>query len=219
MTCSVSRTAERLRHGASTAITIPSSSNSYTAGYANLRGGASSLAVSVSSGGGSQRSLDYRAPERALALVGDTDGAAPASRAPRILVVEDDPGMGLLCSVNLELAGFDVELAATGLEGLERANQEQFDIVLLDVMLPDLGGLDVAERLRSAPGTERLPIVFFSARASQADIEQGRLAGAIDYIVKPFDPLTLADRLLDDLDEHRRLGHDGVRRLRFGPPR
>jgi len=149
----------------------------------------------------------------------DIDGSSAGSRALRILVVEDDPGMRLLCSVNLELAGFSVALASTGLEGLERTRHEHFDLVLLDVMLPDLGGLDVAERLRSAPGTAQLPIVFFSARASRADIEQGRLAGAIDYIVKPFDPLTLADRLLDDFEEHRRSGHDGVRRMRFGPSR
>ena len=191
MTRTVSRSGRRLRHGWSTA----------------------------SSGCGSQGGPDRRRQERTFSVVGGLDGSAASNRALRILVVEDDPGMRLLCSVNLELAGFSVELAATGLEGLERASQKEFDLVLLDVMLPDLGGLDVAERLRSASSTAGLPIVFFSARASQADIEQGRLAGAIDYIVKPFDPLTLAHRLLEDFEEHRRSGHDGVRLLRFGPSR
>lgn len=125
--------------------------------------------------------------------------------------------MRLLCTVNLELAGFTVVTAKNGAEGVERAATESFDLVLLDVMLPDLGGLDVAERLRRDARTQGLPIVFLSARGSELDIERGRVAGGIDYVVKPFDPLDLPKRIREDLEEHSRTGATGVWRLRFGP--
>jgi DNA-binding response OmpR family regulator len=136
-----------------------------------------------------------------------------------VLLVEDDPAMRLLCTVNLELSGFTVAAAKDGAEGVERARAEAFDLVLLDVMLPDLGGFEVAERLRADARTRGLPIVFLSARGSELDIERGRVAGGIDYVVKPFDPLALPQRLREDLDEHSRTGATGVWRLRFGPGR
>ena len=127
--------------------------------------------------------------------------------------------MRLLCTVNLELSGFAVVTAKNGAEGVERAAAGAFDLVLLDVMLPDLGGFDVAERLRRDARMQALPIVFLSARGSELDIERGRAAGGIDYIVKPFDPLVLPQRIAEDLDEHSRTGAAGVWRLRFGRDR
>lgn len=123
--------------------------------------------------------------------------------------------MAMLCRFNLELSGFEVVTAETGLDGVQKATSERFDLVLLDVMLPDLGGLEVAERLRGC-GT---PIVFMSARDADDDVERGRRAGAIDYVAKPFDPVELPARLRGDLDELERTGVDGVWRLRFGPTR
>ena len=149
---------------------------------------------------------------------GDEPGRA-ADRRFRVLLVEDDPAMRLVCTVNLELSGFTVTAAETGAEGVERAAAEPFDVVLLDVMLPDLGGLEVAGELRRDVRTEALPIVFLSARGSELDIERGRAAGGIDYVVKPFDPLVLAQRIREDMDEHSRTGAAGVWRLRFGPRR
>jgi DNA-binding response OmpR family regulator len=127
------------------------------------------------------------------------------------LVVEDDPSMRLLVTVNLELAGFRVVAAATGAEGLELAEREEPDVVLLDVMLPDLGGFEVAQQL------PEVPIVFMSALTSESDIERGRDMGAIDYVTKPFDPIALAARLREDLEELGRGGSERVRALRFGP--
>jgi DNA-binding response OmpR family regulator len=86
-------------------------------------------------------------------------------------------------------------------------------------MLPDLGGFEVAEELRRDARTAGVPIVFLSARGSELDIERGRSAGGIDYVVKPFDPLVLPQRIREDLDEHSRTGAAGVWRLRFGPRR
>ena len=154
-----------------------------------------------------------------LRAVGGTRGAgSERASAPSVLLVEDDDAMQLLCTVNLELAGFRVVTASTGTEGLSQSvAQGPFDLVLLDVMLPDLGGYEVAERLLAAEATRDVPIVFVSARVSPDDVARGRAVGAIDYIGKPFDPVALAGRLHDDLDLLRRGGTESVRARRFGP--
>jgi DNA-binding response OmpR family regulator len=150
-------------------------------------------------------------PARHLSAVGDPRGDA-AGQALVVLLVEDDAAMRFLVSYNLEASGFRVVTAATGQEGVELAASEKPDLVLLDVMLPDLGGFEVAQQLRG------VPIVFVSARAAESDLEQGRAAGAIDYVTKPFDPVTLGDRLREDLQELRRGdgGAERVWRMRFG---
>ena len=118
--------------------------------------------------------------------------------------------MRLLCAFNLGAAGFRVAEAASGSEALDLAAQDHFDVVLLDVMLPDLGGIEVADRLPD------VPIVFMSARAAEDDLERGRRAGAIDYVTKPLDPVTLPERLREDLAELERGGAEGVWTLRHG---
>jgi len=145
--------------------------------------------------------------------VRDAAPAEPAAGALTVLLVEDDPAMQLVLSVNLEAAGFRVVPATTGREAVALAAGSQPDVVLLDVMLPDLGGFEVAERLAN------VPIVFMSARVSATDLERGRQLGAIDYVTKPFDPLELPARLREDLDTLKRGGRaDRVWELRFGPP-
>jgi DNA-binding response OmpR family regulator len=145
-----------------------------------------------------------------LTVVEDGAGLEDASAKPSVLLVEDDPSMRLLCTFNLEAAGFRVTTASTGHEGVELAKAEEFDLLLLDVMLPDVGGFEVAEQL------DGVPVVFISARASDADLVRGRAAGAIDYVTKPFDPVSLPARLQEDLAEYGRGGADRVWKLRFG---
>ncbi|MGH3051269.1 MAG: response regulator transcription factor [Gaiellaceae bacterium] len=177
----------------------------------------SAVAVALVSGQCSDGPAEPRAADRVrLSIAGEAEGGGEGAGALRVLLVEDDASMRLLCRVNLEIAGFTVEQAATGEEAVARAAAGTFDVVLLDVMLPDFSGIDVAERLRASPGWRGTPIVFASARGSETDIERGRVAGAIDYVVKPFDPVALPQRLRDDLEELGRTGADGVWRLRFG---
>lgn len=122
--------------------------------------------------------------------------------------------MRLLVQFNLEAEGFDVTLARTGTEGLHAVASSEPDLVLLDVMLPDMGGFDVARQI------DDVPIVFMSARASSTDFTLGREVGAIDYVSKPFDPVTLPTRLREDLIELDRSGSAAhVWALRFGRPR
>jgi DNA-binding response OmpR family regulator len=155
-------------------------------------------------------SSDYEPkPARHLSAVGGRPSDA-SNRRLVVLLVEDDPSMRLLVRFNLEAAGFRVVIATTGKEGVELAANESPDLVLLDVMLPDLGGFEVAQKLRA------VPVVFVSARASESDLERGRAAGAIDYVTKPFDPVSLAERLREDLEELERGGAEQVWRMRYG---
>jgi DNA-binding response OmpR family regulator len=143
--------------------------------------------------------------------VGDTPDGRWKDRAISVVVVEDDAAMRLLVRFNLEAEGFRVTTAETGTEGLEAVAAAEPDLVLLDVMLPDMGGFDVARQL---PG---VPVVFMSARAAAADFARGRDVGAIDYISKPFDPVALPTRLREDLIELDRGGSAAhVWTLRFG---
>jgi DNA-binding response OmpR family regulator len=136
--------------------------------------------------------------ERRLQPVGrpaDEPGERPREVARRLLVVDDEPSMRTLCRINLELAGFEVSEAGDGATALTRAREQDFALILLDVMLPDMGGLEVAERLAADAETRDVPVAFLSARTAGEDLRRGYERGAVDYITKPFDPLELAGRV------------------------
>jgi len=122
-------------------------------------------------------------------------GAAARARESRVLVVDDEPSMRTLCRINLELAGFEVDEAEDGSTALARVRERDFGLILLDVMLPDIGGHEVAERLADDARTREVPVAFVSARTAREDLRRGFDLGAVDYITKPFDPLELAGRV------------------------
>jgi DNA-binding response OmpR family regulator len=110
----------------------------------------------------------------------------------RVLVIDDEAPIRLLCRVNLEAEGMQVLEAADGPAGLEKARAERPDVVLLDVMMPGLDGWRVAEELLDDPSTSGIPIVFLTARAELRDRARGIDLGGVDYITKPFNPVELA---------------------------
>ena len=112
-----------------------------------------------------------------------TDRAKP-KRQERVLVVEDDPTLRLGLTKTLRSEGYAVETAKTGIEGVERAMNEPFDLVILDVMLPGRNGFEVCETLRERD--DDLPIIMLTAKAEEGDRVRGLRLGADDYIVKPF---------------------------------
>ena len=130
----------------------------------------------------------------------------------RVLVVDDDAPIRLLCRVNLETEGMEVLEAEDGQEGLEKARSVRPDVVLLDVMLPQLDGWRVAEALLADPRTDQIPIVFLTARAELRDRARGLEIGGVDYITKPFNPVELADSIRGLLDRVERGEQDELRR-------
>ena len=110
----------------------------------------------------------------------------------KVLVIDDEAPIRLLCRVNLEAEGMHVAEAADGATGLELARNDPPDIVLLDVMMPGLDGWRVAEELLSDERTNRIPIIFLTARAEFRDRARGLNIGGVEYVTKPFNPLELA---------------------------
>ena len=117
----------------------------------------------------------------------------PLSPVPRVLVVDDDPQVLKLLRLNFELEGYDVVSATDGNDALEAVKIEAPDVVVCDVMMPGVDGLEVVKRLRGAPDTASVPIVLLSAKALRGDAEAGLDAGADEYVTKPFDPTELVD--------------------------
>ena len=111
----------------------------------------------------------------------------------RILVIEDEPGIVDFLERGLRSYGFEVESAADGVAGTERALDEAFDLVVLDLMLPLRGGMDVLHEVREAKPT--LPVIVLTARGEVEDRVAGLDAGAIDYLTKPFSLTELAARV------------------------
>ena len=114
---------------------------------------------------------------------------------PKVLVVDDDPVIVRLLEVNFEMEGFQVISAVDGFDGVEKARAELPDIIVSDVMMPKLNGLELCVAIKADQTTTSIPVVLLSAKAQVADIRAGLDAGADDYVTKPFEPLDLIDRV------------------------
>lgn len=103
----------------------------------------------------------------------------------RILIVEDEQDLASLLEYNLKQEGFETDVARTGAAGVSRAKSFKPDLILLDLMLPDIGGTEVARLIREGEG-KRVPIIMVTARGEESDRVKGLELGADDYVVKPF---------------------------------
>ena len=130
----------------------------------------------------------------------------------RVLVIDDEAPIRLLCRVNLEAEGMEVLEASDGPTGLEKARNDEPDVILLDVMMPGLDGWQVAEELIDGERTNAIPIVFLTARAEARDRARGLDLGGIDYVTKPFNPVELAPLVRDLLSRVERGERDDLRR-------
>ncbi len=117
------------------------------------------------------------------------------SDAQRILVVDDEHDIAELVSYNLEKEGFDVTTAMDGEEALEKIRVKRFDLVILDLMLPGIQGIDLCRVLRNDPKTRHLPIVMLTAKTDEVDRILGLEMGADDYVSKPFSVRELIARI------------------------
>lgn len=110
----------------------------------------------------------------------------------KILLAEDEPDIQFVVRIVLEDAGHEVVAVDDGQAAVARALAEEFDVVLLDVMMPRLDGLGACRQLKADPATRALPVIFLTARSQQAEVQAGLSMGALGYIVKPFDAFTLS---------------------------
>jgi DNA-binding response OmpR family regulator len=114
----------------------------------------------------------------------------------RILVVEDDPSIRMGLEDTLAAKGYEVEVVGRGSEGAERAISGRYDLVVLDVMLPDIDGFEVCRRIRQSKGASRkVPVIILSARGAELDRVRGLELGADDYVTKPFSLMELLARV------------------------
>ncbi|RZB29981.1 MAG: two-component system, OmpR family, phosphate regulon response regulator PhoB [Desulfobacteraceae bacterium Eth-SRB1] len=113
----------------------------------------------------------------------------------KILVIDDEEDILELVRYNLAREGYRVVCAASGEQSLNKAGSEPFDLIVLDLMLPGIDGLEVAKRLKNKPETRHIPIIMLTAKGEEADIVTGLELGADDYVTKPFSPRILIARV------------------------
>src|SRR5215470_18472766 len=118
-----------------------------------------------------------------------------AMAKPRILIIEDERGLTEVLSYNLQREGYEVLVAHDGQEGLRKAQMQLPDLVLLDLMLPTMDGLDVCRELRAGERTRNVPILMLTAKAEETDQVVGFSMGADDYVTKPFSIKVLIQRI------------------------
>jgi two-component system, OmpR family, alkaline phosphatase synthesis response regulator PhoP len=138
-------------------------------------------------------------------------GAGSTSEG-RILVVDDEASIRLICRVNLDASGFEVLEAEDGETALSMARNERPDLILLDVMLPGIDGWEVAEELSELSETREIPIVFITARSAAPDELRSHAVGGVGYITKPFDPSHLSETVTRVVQRMRRGERDQLRR-------
>ncbi|MEM0011514.1 MAG: response regulator [Candidatus Bathyarchaeia archaeon] len=109
----------------------------------------------------------------------------------KILVVDDERPIVRLVQVNLEHAGYEVVTAYDGREALEKVEQEKPDLIILDVMMPQMDGFEVIQRLQANPKTRDIPVIMLTAKAQDADVFRGWQSGVTLYLTKPFSPFEL----------------------------
>lgn len=112
-----------------------------------------------------------------------------------VLLVEDDPVILKLLVVNFELEGYEVLTATQGAEAFEVARERRPHVVVSDIMMPVMNGMDLLAKMVADPDLADVPVVLLSAKAQAADVRAGLEAGAADYVTKPFEPLDLLSRV------------------------
>jgi len=122
----------------------------------------------------------------------------------KILIVEDDIDIAEIQRDFLEIEGFDITIATDGLEGYKKAKEEKYDLILLDLMLPNMNGYDICRSIR---GEIDVPIIMVTAKGEDTDKVRGLGLGADDYISKPFSPTELVARVKANLAQYERLNN------------
>jgi len=121
-----------------------------------------------------------------------------AEQQKKIIIIDDEPSVGTLLKINLKHKGYSIATAESGVEGIAKAEAEQFDLIILDVALPGMNGIEICRTFRENKNYLEIPIVMISSRSDNLTIEQTRCAGASDYLVKPF----TFEELIQKIEDH-----------------
>ncbi len=123
----------------------------------------------------------------------------------KVMLVEDDPDIQVVARMSLKISGIpNIVVVSNGEECLAKVGEFQPDLILLDVMMPKLDGYETCRRLKADPATQRIPVIFLTAKAQQFEMTHGLALGAAGYLVKPFDPTTLHKEIMNVLSQERR---------------
>jgi two-component system alkaline phosphatase synthesis response regulator PhoP len=114
-----------------------------------------------------------------------------------ILIIDDESSVSTLLDISITRHGFQAETALSGSEGIRKARQQRFDLIILDVALPGMDGIEICQALRELEGYAETPIIMISSRADSVTRQKARQAGASEYLVKPFTSETLLRRVED----------------------
>jgi two-component system phosphate regulon response regulator PhoB len=114
---------------------------------------------------------------------------------PHVLIVEDEPDIADLIRFHCDREGMDAEVIGAGKPAVESIRKTPPDVVILDLMLPDVGGIEICRRLKQWPETREIPVVMVTAKGEESDVVTGLEIGADDYVVKPFSPRVLMARV------------------------
>ncbi|MFQ5951840.1 MAG: response regulator [Candidatus Omnitrophota bacterium] len=120
--------------------------------------------------------------------------------ATKILIIDDEPSVVKMVEFRLKKDGFDVITAQNGAEGLEKAKAESPDIILLDILMPEMDGHETLLRLKDSAETRSIPVIMLTAKGQIEDIERSSKEGAMDYISKPYDPVVLLSKIRKALE-------------------
>lgn len=121
----------------------------------------------------------------------------------KLLIADDEPGVRRLVRMTLESESYEILEACDGAEALAMAREHKPALVFLDVMMPEMSGVEVCEELKSDPATSSITIIMLTAKAQEADRETGSGAGADDYFTKPFSPLALLTKVDEVLNSRK----------------
>lgn len=112
-------------------------------------------------------------------------------KIPKVLFVDDQSDIRTIAEIALKYAKYDVHLCDSGIQALEDAKKLKPDLILLDVMMPDLDGIETLKKMKKDPDLKSIPVIFISAKVQKQEVTNYLKLGAIGVITKPFDPLTL----------------------------
>ena len=157
---------------------------------------------------------EMTSPAQRRRPAGEPGSPPGGERLGRVLVVEDEPDVAELIRFNLHKEGYEVTVLGNGGDAIRHAREGQPDVVLLDIMVPQLNGWEVCRRLKQDPDTRRIPVIMVTGRVDEGDKVLGFELGADDYVTKPFSPrelvarvraVTRRGRLADGADKKRQV--------------